>query len=170
MNRSIPLGLVASALALSGCSQLGIGASEPDEATRLAMEACSIEVVEGDGADGDAEGSGYERARFGSGDNPWSPIDDDLERLEFMEERWHERAISSRAASRLDDQWNDLAGWFAENHQDISGIVSYRRADDTPTWEELSSQHTMPSDIYNTNLDRIDVECGALLRTLDSAQ
>jgi len=170
VHRSIPLALVASVLALSGCSQLGIGASEPDEATPLAMEACGIEVVEGDGVDGNAEGSGYERVRFGTGDDPWDPIEDDLERFESMEEDWREAAISSRAASRLDDQWDDLAGWFAENHRYVDNIVAYRTFDETPTYEELSSQLTGSAATYNANLDRIDIECGALVRTLDSAQ
>jgi len=170
VNRAIPFGLVASALALSGCSQLGIGASEPDEATQLMMEACGIEVVEGDGDEKDSGGSGYEMSPFGSGDDPWNALDDDLERLESMEDSWREAAISSRAASRLDDQWDDLAGRFAENHNDLGSIVTYRQTDETPTWEELSSQRVGSATTYNANLDRIDVECGALLRTLELAQ
>jgi len=172
VHRSIPLGLVASALALSGCSQLGIGASEPDEATQLMMEACGIEAVEGDGEEGPA--SGYEYGGFGGTDGETTdPVEIELDALQDMEDRSYERAVSSRAAARLDEQWDELATAFAENSRLNSRVLTYRQKDDTPTRDELVRDIPDWSDeagVYNANLDFIDIECGALLRTLESAQ
>ena len=159
-------GVIGSAVLVSGCAQSGAGASEPDEATQLAMETCGIEVVEGDGTDGDAEGSRYARSVFGSGEGPWDAIESDLERLESLEESWRDRAISSRAASQLDDQWDDLSEWHAENYEDLRTIVLYRESDKTPTYKELSSRQAAPTSTFNANLNRIRIECAALVRTL----
>jgi len=170
VRRLVVFGAVASAFLVSGCSQLGIGANEPDEATQLMMEACGIVVVEDDGQ-GDSQDAGsskYERGRFGNGGDPWDAIDTELDELRDMEQRWRDRAISSRAAARLDSTFDDAAGYFAENDSHVSEVVSYRESDSTPTWDEYvamrSNDHTAAR--YNSNLDRIDVECGALMRTL----
>ena len=178
MNRSIPFGLVASALALSGCSQLAIGASEPDEATQLIMETCGIQVVQADSGEsseeGDSEDSsgGYVRGEWGTGES-WDAIEDGLPKLQALESDWQEYAISSKSAARLDDQWEPLAGYFSDNHAFLDRIVRYRSSTGRPSWEDFFALVPDVQDRindYNANLNRIDVECGALLRTLDSAQ
>jgi len=161
-------GVIGSAVLVSGCAQLGIGASEPDEATQLVMEVCGIEVVEGDESDGDSGGSSYEMPGIDNAGS-WNPVADGLESLESREDNWREGASNARAASRLDDQWDDFAEWHAENYQLIGRVVSYRRSDDTPTDDELLNAIPTLSDdadTYNANLDRIAIECGALMRTL----
>jgi hypothetical protein len=152
---------------------MGIGASEPDEATQLMMEACGIVVVEDEGqgeSQGDSPGDGsskYERSRFGTGE-PWNTIETELDGLRDLEQGWRDRAISSRAAARLDSQWDDVAGYMAENASVMSDAVTYRESDSTPTEEEYFATLSQDDALlrFNPNLDRIDIECGALMRTL----
>ena len=178
MHRSIPFVLMAAALALSGCSQVGIGASEPDEATQLIMETCGIQVVQADSggssqeSDSEDSSGGYVRNEWGNGD-PWDPIEDSLPSLQALESDWQEYAISSRSAARLDDQWESLAGYFSDNHSYLDRVVRYRSSAGRPSWEDFFALVPDVQDRinnYNANLNRIDVECAALLRTLDSAQ
>ena len=171
MYRSIPFALVASALALSGCSQLDTGASEPDKATQLMMEACGIEAAEG--GDGAGLATGYEYGGFAGME--YKPVGDDLDTVVNRSAQWRERAIASRAASRLDRQWSDLANAFRENSNVETRIATFRLNDESPgivTQRErevygIFGARSDEARAYNANLDFIDIECGALMRTLD---
>jgi len=110
-----------------------MSASEPDEATKLAMEACRIEVVEGDG---DADNS-YTRPGGGGGGEFADPIGMELDAVQDRANEWRERAIAARAAAVIDERWDALAGATAENSLLESQIANYRVNDETPTKEEL---------------------------------
>jgi len=145
---------------------MGTGASEPDKATQLMMEACGIEVVEG--GDGEGSGNGYEFGGFGGGQYV-DPIIEYLDTVQDRAARWRERAIASRAASRLNGQWSKVATAFSENSDFNGQIQSYRLNTDKPTSAGLFRAIPDWSDTagaYNANLGFIDIECGALMRTL----
>ena len=151
---------------LAGCSQI-VSEPEPDPATELAMEACSIEKI--DDADPDSDEPTY--TSFKKGDGAWN-ANDPVTELEELSEGWKDDAVAAEAAAQLDETWTPLAEMMAFQYAFTQRVVDERNdrrgAQLTPSWfSENWPDFNEDVRQFNENLDSIETTCAALVRTLE---